>query len=570
MIKTILLPIIKTLSNGKFPESTLQIFGILVIIFIVFLSFRQKNQTNLVNFVKKIPKARLNKIILTLAYLSLINYIGLVIIYTFSSEYIDHAEPNIAAVSWLFQTGKSIYPPLDSAERYINNYGPILYVINGFVLQLFTPSIISSKIAGAVAALSSLSLIFFTVKKIAGNQKAIVISGYISLMLLMLNKSSGLVASSFWVRPDPLLIFCTSLGMFAVVNTSLFSASLLCALSLGIACNLKIFALLYFVPIYVIFYRRAGLLYTLGSLFGAGIVAITPFFYFQQLSLENYIVWLRAVSKQGISIDEFTNNLKWIIYTNLPLLILLTYLFKENSHKFKEFIDKNRIYILSLLFSLVGVATIGGKSGALENNMLPLLPMLTCLFAEAYIFLTKAIIWQKTNWNKSYFSVIWLSMCLATLIYLPIIVIPNEATLMTRLLTFPGNYAVKDIENIVKSYPDATIGMGYGKNYEMSFFRPVLVFRGNPYLLDAASMMEMKKSGINPVSVNTLDNLRSCQTKLWLLPKNYQPFDLISYYAKDTQLLNDEFKTIFHENYELKNQTKYYALWLCKEKRVSK
>jgi 4-alpha-glucanotransferase len=135
---------------------------------------------------------------------------------------------------------------------------------------------------------------------------------------------------------------------------------------------------------------------------------------------------------------------------------------------------------------------------------------------------------------------------------------------LTKLLKYPD--AINDINRVVKSYPTKTIGMGYGKNYELSFYRPSLIFFGNPYLLDAASMMEMQQSGINHIPPDTLAALRECQTNLWLIPKGEKPFQLTSYYPPHKPLFTDEFKTIFLEKYEFRGQTRYYDLWFCKDR----
>ncbi|MER3476969.1 MAG: hypothetical protein C4287_11100, partial [Leptolyngbya sp. ERB_1_2] len=75
-------------------------------------------------FRNKLDRA-INPILLLLASLILLNYISLIILYPTWADFADPAEANVTSVSWLFHQGKPLYPELDAAERYINNYGAL-------------------------------------------------------------------------------------------------------------------------------------------------------------------------------------------------------------------------------------------------------------------------------------------------------------------------------------------------------------------------------------------------------------------------------------------------------------
>jgi hypothetical protein len=567
MLRSILVKIFSVLGIYKFESPLLLFIAIFFILLAAGGLFLVWGRNAKLNWAGLEARGRFRFAITLGSYLVIFNYIFLVFIYVCSSEYMDHAEPNIAAVSWLFKTGHPLYPKLESAERYINNYGPVLYAINGFVLNLLGPSIGTSKITGALAGLISLASIFYTLEKVSGFRKAIICSACITLLFLFVNSSAGMVAATFWVRPDPLLLMCVSVGLLGAVRGRPAIAALLCALSLGINFNLKIFALLYVLPIYVLLYQQVGLSYTLASLAGSIIIAVAPFLAFPQVSLENYILWLRQVSTQGIELGQLIKNIAWFIYVSLPIIFVFVSLMLTQKRNLYQLVRGLKFYILALLVSGMSVAIIGAKSGALENNMLPLLPLLSYLFVLAFERLKGGTERSTAPENISkYLHLTVASAAIALLASTLLVVIPNEGSLLTRLLTYPGHYAVKDIEGVVKSYPEATIGMGYSTNNELSFYRPVLIFRGNPYLLDAASMMEIQKSGIDPISSKTLEALRSCQTKIWLIPKGSAPFQLASYYAPRNPVFSEEFKRIFLDTYALGEPTNYYDLWVCKNK----
>jgi hypothetical protein len=122
---------------------------------------------------------------------------------------------------------------------------------------------------------------------------------------------------------------------------------------------------------------------------------------------------------------------------------------------------------------------------------------------------------------------------------------------------------VSDIRKLMRSYPDSTIGMGYGGDVSLTYYRPVLVFAGNPYFVDSAALTDMQFSS-HGLSSKTLDALNSCRIKIWLIPKNGKPFEIDNYYQSSKPLFSAQFKTIFSERYELRDQTKYFDVWFCK------
>ncbi|HEY9601774.1 MAG TPA: hypothetical protein V6C85_09205 [Allocoleopsis sp.] len=556
--------ILDILSHFHTERPTLQLFIPLFVIFSSSLLLTDRfTKSKVHNFTTVVLKF-IKYFIFQLSFLLIFNYFCLVYLYTFSNNYIDHAEPNISAVSWLFQRGHSLYPNLDYPERYINNYGPIVYIINGFLLNLFQPSILTSKLCGAISVVITLLSLSCVLTKISGFRIAIIGSAYITLVFLSLNTFHSLPAASFWTRPDPLLLMCVSIALLAAIATPPLIATLIFALSIGISLNLKIFAILYFLPIYISFYQQAGLSYTLLSLFLSFGVAVTPFIGFSNISFENYITWLHQVSHQGLELRQFKRNIAWVITVSIPAIFTLTYLFFTNRRSLNQWLNDHKIYFAILSFSISGVVVIGSKPGAQENNLLPLIPALTYFFT---ILLIQAKKIRETTANlelktHKYLSLALVSTILAWLVSALLIAIPNEANLIIQLMKYPN--AIQDIEQVISLYPNTVIGMGYGKTYELSFYRPFLVFQRNSYLLDAASMMEMQQSGVNPIPSGTLAALKACQTEIWLIPKGEQPFQLASYYPPNKPLFSDRFRTVFLENYEPIGQTRYYDLWACK------
>lgn len=500
------------------------------------------------------------KISLIAACFLIVNYIVLLALYATHNNFFDHAESNIATVSWLFQKGKPIYHELESAERYSIPYGPMLYVINGFFLNLLKPSLFSAKIGGILAGGLSLLLIFYTLKKIVGFQIAIFCSGYISLIFISIY--SYFAAATFWNRSDSFLLMFVALGLLTALRTTSWLAILGSALSIGISVNLKIHGILYFLPIYILFYFRHGIYSVLLSILGFIILAILPFIYLPQVSLTNYIIWLNEFGQQGLSLNLLKGNIIWSLYLLAPILFLFIYFKIINNNEFNVFLKKNKYFIISILVSLFGVAILGSKQGAGMNHLLPLIPPWAYLFA---LTLSQAIAVERKRSFKDinkYYYCLYISLIGALLTVTLIRASFNES----RFIDLSSKYhdePVQEINEIIKSYSGITIGMGYGGDYDLTYYRPILVYQGNPYLIDAVSMMdsEFLRKGI---PTETLKALSSCQTNLWLIPKGGLPFKLYNYFNQ-RQVFSEEFQSTFLLNYELRHHTKHYNLWFCKK-----
>lgn len=498
----------------------------------------------------------LNRIVrffaIILAIAILLNYIGLVILYPTWADFADPAEANVAIVSWLLRRGEPIYPTLDAAERYINNYGAFSYLIQATFLSLLKPSLLSAKLAGSLAGLSSLALIFFLIKHQLNGRAALVGTAIASLCFLNQTSASGLLTSSFWVRPDSLLLFFTVLGLFFVVRGGRAIAIFGSAIVLGISTNLKITAFLYFIPIYVLLLERFGLLSVVISVTSSLFVSALPYL-LPQVSLTNYWIWLQQVRLKGIKAEQIPKNLLWAAFMAIPSAIA----FLLNFTALKHWFPRRFLFCFTLVTGIVINAIISSTRGALENNMLPFVPLL--------IYLATDLLRLKAPRSKLV-AAIAVSAAIAFTISSCLAVYSTEVKFVDRIQKAPGHRAIADLDRFITAHPNRTIGMGYGAvSYQLSTYRPQLVFAGNPYLLDSASLMEMQASGLDNTPEKTINALEICQTQIWLIPKGDPPFQVYSYYPPLQKLFSDEFRKTFAENYDRRETTEFYDAWVCKK-----
>ncbi len=56
--------------------------------------------------------------------------------------------------------------------------------------------------------------------------------------------------------------------------------------------------------------------------------------------------------------------------------------------------------------------------------------------------------------------------------------------------------------------------------------------------------------------------IRGCNTDIWLIPKDEQPFTMIGYYGN--RMFRTAFVEAFLNNYEKRESFDYFDVWACK------
>jgi hypothetical protein len=101
---------------------------------------------------------------------------------------------------------------------------------------------------------------------------------------------------------------------------------------------------------------------------------------------------------------------------------------------------------------------------------------------------------------------------------------------------------------------------GEGSAYALTFYRPYLIFAGNPLLVDVIAVMEGQESG-RPLPSSTYDAMRDGTVQIWLVPKGGQPFAKKNWYRPHGQVFPSDFVAILRDRYERSGQTQFFELW---------
>ncbi len=472
------------------------------------------------------------------ASLAIAVYAAIVIWYVSTPSYYDFAEPTVACIAWLFHRGQPIYHALDAAERYSHMYGPLAFIIPGGFLALVGPSIAASKAVGAIAGLLSVAAVYVLVRSARGDQRdshghahshAIVLTGVFAVVCLMDRNVS------FWIRPDSLSLLFASLSLLAaaVVKRGWLAAIAL-GVCVGVLLNLKLTGPLYALPAIGVLIARFGIAPAFVAALTTALAAIVPFVAFGNVSIENYLVWVRTSAGNGLVSAIFRHNVEWALFLLLPLLPA-------------PFAPNRRWLSTGLIVGIAGVAIAASKPGAGPYHLLPFWPAI--IYGIAL-----------TGWKGARTAFVIAAVTVASLQQIYFVAITRSVD---------ADVAVDDLSRIVRANPNRSIAMGYANAGERStFVRPLLVFGGQPYPIDAPAVQEYEMSRLD-IPPATLDALRRCEVDIWLIPKDAKPFDGPNKYPsiRFAPLFPQSFKDAFLNAYELDTGaggTPTFDVWRCR------
>jgi hypothetical protein len=376
-------------------------------------------------------------------YMSLPNFAG-------------EVEPVVASLSWLTATGQPLYHGLEDATRYSILYGPIVFLANGFVMQILGPSIFSAKLAGAASGALSMLFLFLALRSVLSRRHALWACGYAVLLYFFHGPFSYLS------RPDPFLLTASSFALFCVSRAprSIALIGLAAAVAWGI--DLKIHAPVYFIVPVVLCSQRLGWRSTSVALFGALALSTLPFLLFENISAQNYGLWLVEATRHGLDLATFQKTARFGVFLLLPIAVFLGRgsLRRDPRHA-------TTILLAATLVSFLSVLVFASKPGAGLNHLLPFIPI--ALYASAVLareiqFRSEA---PKLRWPR----VAGLLACVTTALLFGLFI---EGKCVQRLngAASEGRRVLADIQSIMDAHPDESIGMAYGgegDSYDLTF-----------------------------------------------------------------------------------------------------
>jgi hypothetical protein len=456
-------------------------------------------------------------------------------------------ESVVSSLSWQVQSGQTLYTSFEAAERYSVLYGPSVFLTNGFFLQVLGPSLTSAKVASALASLGSLVFLYAALSRKRRDPVALAVTAGAVLFYW----AQGF--SIYLVRPDALLLFAVGFGFYAATRTSRWLAIIAVAALAGFTINLKIHSLLYFLPVIVVLAQRLGLRAAVWAMAGAVVVAVAPFVLYPQISAVNYLKWLANEVQHGLRLDLLVMPIGYAAFLGLPLAVLAW--LRGSRH---GFLGRERLVVLSMLPAVMCALVLSAKPGSGIVHLLPLVP--SAMFVVGRLVRPLVAggldIWQPRLARSAAAAVILTAMLAGS-----VNMYRSVRLVDWQLDQIPG--MVNDVEKIMDCYDGLPMGMALGGEerwFRYTWFKPLLVFRDNPVLLDPISVMDTVKSG-RELAKATYDALTEGRVALWLVPRSQVPFQKMSWYDPDVPIFPRDFVQHFQDCYTLRGQSRYFDLW---------
>jgi hypothetical protein len=476
---------------------------------------------------------------------------------------IDTAEANIASVSGLWAQGGPIYHGIESAARYSFLYGPTTYVLYGSSLLALGPSIRAVKVVPALCITTALGVLYLLLRRETSTRTALVATAACSLGLMPYEWPY-----SYMIRADPPLVLLTVLGLSASRSRSPARASVASGIALGLAVDVKIHAVLYLLPSLGLLYQRHGPARVALAVAVAAAVALAPFLMLPGISLPNYLAWLALAGRHGLSPSYAAKNLQWELALVSPCALALAAMALRDRGRCVRLVRRNLPFLAALGLSGLLVLAPASKRGAGPHHLMPLVPTLAFALGKTLHAIPAPA--AAAGWRLNALLSVTI-VCTLSFLLPPAL---SQGWHYFTLIRSKGREAgeiLAEIEGVQRRHPGVTIGMGYAGDagYPYTYYRPSLIFAGNPLLLDASAMFDMQQSGL-AIPPATLRAMRDGRTAVWLIPAGEAPFSMNNYYAlyddppREQALFDRAFRDVFYENYEKRERTPHYDVWFVK------
>lgn len=483
-------------------------------------------------------------IALTTASIGLLALYALLLGWYLSIEnFAGEVEPTVTSVSWVAAHGAPLYHGMETAARYSVLYGPAIFLINGWMMMLLGPSVAAAKAAGVLAGASSMLFLYLSLRSRLRRRESV----WLCSLAVLLYFVHG--PFSYLSRPDPLLLSASAFALFCATRLGRWGAMAGLAAAIALSVNMKIHGIVYMiVPLLILLDRHGARTVLISLTLSLGLI-LSPFA-MSNVSLPNYLHWLAQATHHGLDRTTFLHTFRFAVLLFLPVLILAT----ARSRPLP------RAIMAGLVASFALTLVFAAKPGAGLNHLLPLIPpTLYVLAAQLRALRTEA------NYGLRELGALRQAALLGSLATMLFVGSVAEAKCLKRLQAGSelGPRVVSDLQGILHRYPDRTIAMAYGGeggHYELTFYRPHLLFAGQPLPLDIISLMDSQRAA-NEIPSETYRALDDGAIELWLVPRGASPFMKRNWYPPHQNVFPQEFVALLRERYRNLESTEFYDIW---------
>lgn len=480
-----------------------------------------------------------------LIWLVILGAISLTLLNLFFPALVVIYDPHLGSVSYLLTKGWPLYHSLDYPARYALLYGPANYILTAAVFKVLGPSLFATKLVNGAATLALIAYVGICLHRHAA-QPWHCLAVFLVLLVMFLNCA-------------PLLLLCVAVAFHLHFFSQGRFRQVVVGICIGVATGVKFTSGIYFVPIIfdLLFVRRFWDFALLT--FSAVAVALLPFA-LPMVSLQNYLVWVRAAAAHGLSAQFFYISSDWLVY-QLSVL-LATLLFARQDCLASPAFTSRRVVIGGAC--TLGLAMIvASKAGAGSHHLYPAFPALIILLAPLARIILRQV--ERRGWFDEVRAMA--ALFLVTVMAFRMIPMAHNHYYVARV---PGRAITHDVETILQRHPDKTIALGDAETMSGEWqdkpalhgrtTEPLLVFAGMPLVYETLALMDMQKAGL-PIPEATVKDIRQGKIDLWLFPKGREPFNIYNWYGLTQQVFSPSFREAFFAHYQYDESSEFYDIW---------
>jgi hypothetical protein len=477
-----------------------------------------------------------------------------------SEAFADHVQPAVASISALFARGEPVYHALNSPERYSLHYGPLLFAIVGGFQALLGATVLVTKLPATLAALASLLFIHLTITQPKARLEAWAWTGLAAAFFL------HHFHLAFAVRGDAFILLAVSLGLcFATRERSRCAIGL--GVCLGVAVNLKLHALVYFLPVLATaagrnWSRRARI----GGVVAAALVAVLPFVIFPQVSLANYAGWLGVAAKHGFGIEEYRGSLEWAAALAFPALFAAGLFIVRMEESARRILNGEAAWLAALGVAFLLIVIPASKVGAGKHHLIPFIPLALHFAARlASLSLVPFRLRGAGPVLAAALALSWIAGCTLAALHSA-----NFIFQTARAESAEARRCQTELLRLRAEHADSVllVAPAGDESYRRTFGRFRLVASGMPAGIDPCAMMDFVRGRFGAVDLAALTQTaaaKASQPALWIVPKGGEPFSMRTFYPPCGLLFPETVRRDFHRDFARLRSTESFDVYQQRE-----
>lgn len=495
-------------------------------------------------------------VLLVVASLGVLMLTGIYAIYAKTNVLLDHVEAWDICLAWSWGHGLPLYHQMGEAPCYSSVYGPVMYLFYEAVFLLIHPSPIACKLAIGLLVAASFFLVWRARRPSVGWVATLLGGGYYALALAGMTPYA---VDTFWLRAEPLLIFCASMSVFGCNVQRRWLAVAIVAGAVGTAGAIKPHGVLYALPAIGILFSRFGVRTALVVGFAAAAVAVTYFVGLPGVEGANYLRILEMTLHHGFSVRMLAGIVFRLCLVTLPVLVFGLWHVHAQQRRLWDVARLHLPFLAIFAMSITLALIPASKPGAGPHHLLPFLPWGLWIVLGALRGLPFLVDRPEVRANRGFALA---SLFAAAWIFIPAV---SECLNFTRELrtALQTSEGVEDeVAQIAERYKGRKLCMGIAGNgsYQLTFHKWILVFSGGPYLFEPAVLMDYAYAGI-PLSERTAAAMTDGTVNAWVMPGGNLPFTMANFYDFSQDLFSDDMRRRFAANYEKEFSTRHFDVW---------